>query len=81
MLAAARDYLAGTGPFPERSAVTSVGARFIVDFYGDGRPIGRLGDQRGADLARQSQRATPNQDVDGYILDLDAKRQRDAITQ
>jgi DNA-binding PadR family transcriptional regulator len=30
---AAREYLAGNGPFPQRSAVTSVGARFMVDFY------------------------------------------------
>ena len=30
---AARDYIAGQGPFPERAAINAVTARFMVDFY------------------------------------------------
>jgi len=32
-LAAARAYLAGQGPFPERAALNQLGGRFLTDFY------------------------------------------------
>ena len=32
-LAAARAYLAGEGPFPERAALNQLGGRFLTDFY------------------------------------------------
>ena len=32
-LAAARAYLAGEGPFPERAALNQIGGRFLTDFY------------------------------------------------
>ncbi len=32
-LTAARDYLAGEGPFPERAALNQLGGRFLTDFY------------------------------------------------
>jgi DNA-binding PadR family transcriptional regulator len=79
--AAARDYLAGRGPFPERSAVTSVGARFMVDFYA---MVDRWADWATSVVQTwpdDPSQATPNQDVDRYILDLTAKRHRDANTR
>jgi DNA-binding PadR family transcriptional regulator len=75
----ARDYLAGSGPFPERSAVTSLGARFLVDFYDlvdrwaawattvvDGWP-------------EDPSRAEPTLAVDEYIVAL-AERRKDEAT-
>jgi len=75
---AARDYLAGHGPFPQRSAVTSLSARFMVDFY-------ELVD-RWAQWAvgivqhwpEDPSQAEPTLDLDRYILDQAAKRQRTA---
>ena len=71
---AARDYLAGRGPFPQRSAVTSVGARFMVDFYD-------LVDRWAAWATEVAQawpadpsQAEPTLDIDRYILQLAERR-------
>jgi hypothetical protein len=59
----------GDAPFPERSAVTSVGARFLVDFY-------ELVDRWAAwatevvqDWPENPDEAGPTLDVDRYILE------------
>lgn len=77
---AARDYLAGNGPFPERSAVTSVGARFMVDFYD-------LVDRWAAwamgvvdTWPDQPNQAPPDNDIDHYIIELTAKRESTTTT-
>lgn len=71
---AARDYLAGRGPFPQRSAVTSIGARFMVDFYD-------LVDRWAAWATEVAQawpddpsQAEPTLDIDRYILQLAERR-------
>ncbi len=65
---AARDYLAGRGPFPERSAVTSVSARFLVDFY---EMIYRWAGWAAGVVEQwpdDPSQAEPTLDVDRYIL-------------
>lgn len=78
---AARDYLAGHGPFPERSAVTSVSARFMVDFY---EMVDRWAEWA-AGVVQQwrddPSQAEPHLDLDRYILEQAAKRQRTANAQ
>jgi DNA-binding PadR family transcriptional regulator len=77
---AARDYLAAQGPFPERSAVTSIGARFMVDFYD-------LVDRWAAwstdvvnDWPEDPSQAQSTTAVDEYIVQLSESRNRTAPT-
>jgi DNA-binding PadR family transcriptional regulator len=76
---AARDYLAGRGPFPERSAVTAVGARFMVDFYD---LVDRWADWAASvvqEWPEDPSKAPPTLDVDRYILELaQTRRHRSA---
>jgi hypothetical protein len=65
---AARDYLTGRGPFPERSAVTSVSARFMVDFY---EMIYRWAEWATGVVGQwpdDPSQAEPTLDLDRYIL-------------
>ena len=71
---AAGAYVAGEGPFPERLGVTSVGARFLVDFYD-------LVDRWAAWATGVVQQwpedpaeAEPSLEVDQYILRLAEER-------
>jgi DNA-binding PadR family transcriptional regulator len=75
---AAQEYLAGRGPFPERSAVTSIGARFLVDFY-------ELVDRWAAwattvvnEWPNDPSKAEPTLHVVNYILERAEIRARDA---
>ena len=78
---AAHDYLAGQGPFPACSAVTSVSARFMVDFYA---MVDQLADWT-TTIVQTWPRIPPEPDPattsTRYILDLDAVRQRDLPTR
>jgi DNA-binding PadR family transcriptional regulator len=71
---AAREYFAGRGPFPERSAVTSVSARFMVDFYEmvDRWASWAVGAVR--EWPDDPSLAGPDLDLDRYIVELAAKR-------
>ena len=73
---AARDYVEDRGPFPQRLAVTSPGARFLVDFYD-------LVDRWAAwattvvqEWPEDPSEAEPTLEVDQYILRLAAERAR-----
>ncbi len=74
----ARDYLDRRGPFPRRLAVTSPGARFLVDFYD---LVDRWATWA-ADVVRQwpedPSQAEPSLEVAEYILGLAEQRARRA---
>lgn len=70
----AREYLAGEGPFPQRSAVTSVGARFLVDFYDLVDRWAAWAAEVVAEWPEDPSQAGPTLAVDRYILELAEKR-------
>lgn len=73
---AAEDYLAAQGPFPERLAVTSVGARFLVDFYDLVDQWALWATAVVKDWPDDPSQAEPSFEVDRYILALAERRAR-----
>jgi DNA-binding PadR family transcriptional regulator len=73
---AARAYVAGEGPFPERLGVTSVGARFLVDFYDLVDRWAAWATEVVEEWPADPARATPTLEVDEYILRLAEARGR-----
>ena len=77
-LEAARDYTAGDGPFPERLAVTSVGARFLVDFYDLVDRWAAWATEVVEDWPDDPGDAEPTLELDRYILERARLRDQDS---
>lgn len=71
---AAREYVEGRGPFPERLAVTAPGARFLVDFYDLVDRWAVWATEVVQQWPEDPSRADPTLDVDQYILRLAEER-------
>ncbi|WP_240755726.1 PadR family transcriptional regulator [Nocardioides iriomotensis] len=70
----ARAYLAGEGEFHQRSAVTSVGARFLVDFYDLVDRWAAWATEVVQEWPDDPSRADPTLAIDHYILQLAQQR-------
>lgn len=73
---AARDYVAGEGPFPQRLGVTSLGARFLVDFYDLVDRWAAWAEDVVHEWPEDPGDVAPTLDVDRYILELAEQRAR-----
>lgn len=71
---AAGAYVAGQGPFPERLGVTSVGARFLVDFYDLVDRWAAWATDVVEEWPADPGDAPPTLEVDEYILRLASER-------
>jgi len=77
---AAQDYSAGQGPFPERLAVTSIGARFLVDFYDLVDRWAAWATEVVEDWPDDPGDAEPTLELDRYILERARLRERESRT-
>jgi DNA-binding PadR family transcriptional regulator len=73
---AARDYVEDRGPFPQRLAVTSPGARFLVDFYDLVDRWAAWASTIVQGWPEDPSQAEPTLEVDQYILRLAEERAR-----
>jgi hypothetical protein len=73
---AARDYVEDRGPFPQRLAVTSPGARFLVDFYDLVDRWAVWASTVVSEWPEDPSQAEPTLEIDQYILELAAQRAR-----
>ena len=73
---AARDYVEDHGPFPQRRAVTSPGARFLVDFYDLVDRWAVWATEVVQEWPEDPGEAEPTLEVHQYILRLAAERAR-----